>query len=337
MGRLAGRDRLRQRPNFKVLGNVVHDNGGEGLAMYLGKGGAVVRGNTVYDNWSVNIYLDNQPNGTIERNFVFSHEPDPGQLRNNGDKDPRDNKCLKRLRPVGIMTADEIYPGTSPPANLRNVLIANNVIVNCRFGIAHYGQAEGSGLKGVRVLNNTIVVPDVRSPPDVTAGISLAYNRGNNSGAVCKNNIVYATSPDTYLLHGGTAEGADNNFKGLAIADNLWYHAGRSDPFHWGPNNEPRYDYSHARWLALPGSPHGEGDVRADPRLVDPKGLTAAGKRPRDVTSPAVGAGASLAEVAVDFAAAPRPLGKAYDIGAFQVSRGSESPGPQGNEEPARK
>src|SRR5207244_2804770 len=162
-------------PKFLAQGNVSHHNGGEGLATYGGPGGAVFRDNIVYDNWSVNIYLDNQPDGTIENNLIMCHTPNRDDLYNNGDDNPADGSNLRRLRPEGIMTADENYDFT-PPANLQNVLIANNVILNCRCGLQHYGQASGSGLRNVRVLNNTIVVPaEVLPEENATAltGISI--------------------------------------------------------------------------------------------------------------------------------------------------------------------
>src|SRR5262249_50724604 len=144
---------IQATPRALVQGNVVHKNGGEGITSYLGAGGVVVRDNVVYDNWSVNIYMDNQPNGVIENNYVYSHEPD-GQDLYNGDPDPSDGQSWKRLRPIGIMTADEDYGG-SPAATLDNVSVANNVVVNCRKGFSHYAAAAGWGLTNVQGLVNT--------------------------------------------------------------------------------------------------------------------------------------------------------------------------------------
>ena len=116
----------------------------------------------------------------VENNFVYSHAPDPTDLYNNGDPDPGDNRSLKRLRPHGILTADENYSFT-PPANLENITIANNVIVNCRSGIGHYGQASGSGLKNVHVLHNTIVVPSelLENEGQRIAGVSIPFNKAS--------------------------------------------------------------------------------------------------------------------------------------------------------------
>ena len=59
-------------------GNVVHMNGGEGILTYGTRGAqpsgeALVERNVVFDNWSVNIYFDNQPGNVARDNFVFNH------------------------------------------------------------------------------------------------------------------------------------------------------------------------------------------------------------------------------------------------------------------------
>jgi hypothetical protein len=309
-------------PNALYQGNVVHKNGGEGLLSYIGPGGTVVRDNVVYDNWSVNIYVDNQPNALVENNLVYCTTPDPQDLYHNEDPEPGDNQSLKRLRAEGIMTADENY-SLSPPANLRDVTIQNNVIINCRRGVQHYGAATGSGLKNVRVLHNTIVVPSGGIAGETTfAGISIPYNGGNNVGSIYRNNVVYAPGPAggpdlvTYVLQSETDSGAPDLFQGVTLDHNLWFHAGNAYPFLWGP----RYDsaYSHAEWLALGGSAHGAGDVYADPGLVSPGALDAPSKRLASVGSPAVDAGIDVG-VRLDYDFCARPIGSGYDLGAFEL------------------
>jgi len=301
-------------PDPLFQGNVVYRNGGEGLGAYGGSGG-VIRDNISCDNWSANIYVDNRPNVLVENNFVYSHTPDPNDLYNNGDPDPGDNRNLKRLRPEGIQTADENY-SFNPPANLANITIANNLIVNCRRGIGHWGQASGSGLKNVRVLHNTIVT-GVRIPGEATlVGIAIPQNDGNNTGSVYRNNIVYGSDPDTWLLYAEDIPSSADPFKGLTIDHNLWYHTGRSDPFHWGASWSGTYDYTHSEWLEISGTPHGGGDVIADPKLINPSTFLAADKKLQP-DSPAIDAGES-AGVAYDFEYAARPHGNGFGMGAFE-------------------
>jgi hypothetical protein len=303
-------------PNALYQGNVVHKNGGEGLLSYLAGGGLVVRDNVVYDNWSVNIYVDNEPNALVENNFVYCNTPNPQDLYNNGDPDPGDDSALKRLRAHGVMTADEDY-GVSPPANLYNVTIRNNVIVGCRQGIQHYAAAAYSGLKNARILHNTIVVPSTGIPGEPTfSGIAIPYNDGNNSGSLYRNNLVYASAPGAYVLSGGESAGPES-FKGITLDHNLWFHTSSPEAFQWGPNY---LGFTQGQWLALPGTPHGAGDVYENPELADVADVRdVTGKQPRP-GSPAIGAGVNAA-VPYDYDFCPRST-TAPTLGAFEGAGG---------------
>ncbi len=304
-------------PNTKFIGNISHKNGGEGIGAYGGAGGTLFKDNISYDNWSVNIYIDNQPNGRIENNFLYGHEPDPNDLYNNQDPEPTDNRNLRRLRPEGIMTADENYSRT-PPANLSNVVIANNVIIGCRRGLTHYAQASGSGLKYVQVLNNTIIVPNATGAGESYAGISIPFNNGNNFGSVYRNNIVYATNPTTYVLYGGTdPTGVKDNFYGITMSNNLWYHATKTNAWHWGKDYNTTWDLTFPAWVALSGAAHGTGDVNADPLLVNIATYEAQNMRSASASSPAIGNGVNVG-LGFDYNYYVRPFNNRYDIGAFQ-------------------
>ena len=303
-------------PGILFEGNVSHRNGGEGLGAYAGRGGSVFRNNVVYDNWSVNIYVDNQPHAVVENNLVYCHTPDPEDLHGNGDPDPSDEKSLRRLRAEGIMTADEKY-SLNPPANLSDVLVANNLVLNCRRGFDHYAQAPGSGLKKVRILHNTIVVPDADGPGEAYVGIRLPWNDGNNADSVVENNVVYATFRSAYLLSGGPDVSAADAFVGLRMGHNLWFHARSTRPFHWGPEG-PKSDLSHADWAALPGTSHADGDITDDPRLRDAKSFSPADLAPVDASSPAVDHGTD-AGIAMDYAHGRRPAGAGFDMGALEL------------------
>ncbi|MEW6169952.1 MAG: right-handed parallel beta-helix repeat-containing protein [Candidatus Omnitrophota bacterium] len=239
-------------PKTQYINNVSHKNGGEGLLAYRGSaGGTVWKNNIVYDNWSVNIYIDNQPNGLIDGNIIFSSEPDTHDLYHNGDTNPGDNSNLKRLRPQGIMTADEKY-GVTPTATLNNVRIINNTIVNCRKGIDHYASAPGSGLKNVYVGNNTIVVPNATSIGEPFSGLKVPYNSGNNLNVVFENNRIYATNASAYLLYLGTDPKVTTvsamTLKDLTFKGNTWYHATRPKAFHVGPTYHTTYDFDFNGW-----------------------------------------------------------------------------------------
>lgn len=272
----------------QFIGNIVCNNGGEGILAYKGEGGTIIRDNIVYDNWSVNIYIDNQPNGTIEKNLVFCHKPDKNDLYNNGDDTPADNKNFRRLRAIGIMTADEDY-GLNPPANLNNILIANNIIIGCRMGLSHYGQAQNSGLKNVSVTNNTIIVPNARGVDEEYIGIKVPYNNGNNLNTIYRNNIVYASHPQTYLSVVETNPlGSGNILSGVTFDRNLWYHSSREKPFNIGPIWTNNFTTDFIGWQKINPT-----DSYADPMLNNVAGYSIESASPKP-GSPAISAGLSI-------------------------------------------
>ncbi len=55
--------------NVIIRNNTVHENFGEGIIQVVSTGGSVI-GNDVRDNFSVNIYLDNAVDVTVENNFA---------------------------------------------------------------------------------------------------------------------------------------------------------------------------------------------------------------------------------------------------------------------------
>ena len=301
-------------PNSKFIGNVVHDNGGEGL---LGSSvGAIFKDNIVYDNWSVNIYLVNCSGCAAENNFILCHEPDQKALYNNGDDNPGDHKNFRRLRAEGIMTADE-----DAPATFNNAKITNNIIIGCRRGITHYGKASGSGLKDVLVANNTIVLPYAEGVGEEFVGINIPFNNGNNKNARFYNNIVYGTHPKTHLLYLDTGLSVLNkDFYGLKFAHNLWYHKTNKKPFRIGPKWADIYAFDFTGWNNKCSNINCcSGDIYADPQFVDVNRLSVEGVTPKP-DSPAMDAGIIVEGPISDYSGNPRSDNKP-DIGALELTK----------------
>jgi hypothetical protein len=325
-------------PNVLFEGNISQKSGGEGILAYAGAG-ATFRNNVSLDNFSVSYYFDNRKDGVLEGNVAICHTPTLADVYNN-DLDPADEffaKNVRRLRAEGIMTADEEYSLT-PPANLENVLIRNNVVIGCRRGFNHYAAATGSALKNVRFLNNTIIMPTDLLPEHeydasggtAIAGIVIPWNGGGNTGSVFENNLVVGGYPKAFLLYSeGMPAGQTDKFLGLSLSHNLWYQPNAPSPIHWGADWSSAYDYTHTQWLALSGAAHGAGDLTGDPILVDPGTDLVADKKPQS-GSPAVDAGIAIAEVLTDFEGLARPQGSAYDIGAFEGSGPPDTTPPAG-------
>jgi hypothetical protein len=307
--------------------NTIHHNGGEGMLTYMNTGNTIFKNNTVYDNWSMNLYVDTAPNVLVDGNLVYCNEPNLADAENNGF--PADGTIIKGLRPIGIGTADEYYGG--PHTNyLHDVTIKNNLIVNCRRGYNHYAQYVGSGMKNVKILNNTIITPATTAGVDPGSadnflGVYLTYNGGNNSGVEVKNNIVVARNQANYALYGVT--GGVDTFDAYTINNNLWYNTSYAKPIHWGINYPISYDYNLADWQSLSGTAHGQGDISLNPLFANLGSFDALDYFPT-VASPFVDAGAILPEVDVDYFGSVRPQGSAYDMGALEYIFGGDAVAP---------
>ena len=278
-------------------GNVVHDNGGEGLGAYGGEGGTIYRDNVVGDNWSVDIYVDNQPNVTVENNYLYSHEPDATADSYNAQvpaAPEQGYRILKRLRPECVMTADEAGSSSDGQSHLTDVMIRNNVMVGCRDGYIHSPDAPGSGMKNVTLIGNTIVAPRTVVASDLPTdgplhGIGL--REGANRGTVIRDNIVYGFgAPGTALLTSIPA--------GVTLDHNLWFGG--------------------------EGAPASPGDVDANPAFVDPADIEDPLTKRLQPGSPAIGKGAAMATLSADYQFCPRD--PTPDLGAFEFGSPATKP-----------
>ncbi len=282
-----------------VTGNQVYMNGGEGLISYLGAGNNYVHGNTVYDNWSVNIYMDSEPYDTVDGNLVYCDDPSASWSFNSGALG--DGPDLnKRIRPTGISTADECYAGCGA-AKSHDQTITNNLILGCRYGLTRYNQAPGSGMINETWAHNTIVLPATNGTDfvgwgDYYVGIMTTSN-ANYSNSVIQDNIVYGQGT-TNLVFDNVYSSAPN-LDGLTVNHNLFYHPTNSTPFEWQDPVSGGAAYTYAQWEAiLPGT----GDVNADPALVNATTFMASDKALSSISSPAYHAGVAISGLTTDYA-----------------------------------
>jgi hypothetical protein len=190
--------------NGRIHRNRVYTNHGEGIGTNGGWGHPgtdhlEISGNIVYDNWSVNIWLDHGSNVRVDGNFVFvtGNPPFPAQYKS---------------IPDGIMCAEEKEFGR--PGDLHSGIITNNVVVRCRSGFRFWKDNDGSGIRNFIVANNTFV-------HGKNFGISL--EDGNHTNSLFINNIIY--SDQGTLLHYDTPGQAVFNH-------NLWF-SKHPKPFYW--------------------------------------------------------------------------------------------------------
>lgn len=172
----------------RITNNKVYNNDGEGVGTLLTNNG-VIEGNQVYDNFSVNVYLDNSRFVKVNRNLVYS----TGNTRYYRGGYPA----------AGIATANEFYENANP---LSDVSITNNIVVNSKWGFYYGAYDAGGGLKNSNVTNNTFY--------GATHSMIWIENDAH-ANSVIQNNIFYAAN--------GTRTMADVAGAGVTYRRNNWY------------------------------------------------------------------------------------------------------------------
>lgn len=124
-----------------MVGNVVHDNCGEGLS-FLRSDNLWIEGNTVYDNFSVNIYPDQASNIIIRNNYSYS----------TGNT----NFYKGGLPARGILIGAESYTGFA--FNVHDILIEGNTLESVK-GINYYAEQAGTPYNVIVRGNTFINVP----------------------------------------------------------------------------------------------------------------------------------------------------------------------------------
>lgn len=170
-----------------ITNNRVYRNYGEGIDFIVALNG-VARGNEVFDNFSVGIYLDNARSMKIDGNFVYS----TGDTRFYRDGDPAS----------GIGIANENYSVTSPSTN---IVISNNIVLNTKWGFYYGAYGLGGGLKNTSVTNNTFYQ---------STFAALWIQSDAHAGSFVQNNIFHQV--------GGRAV-ADVAGAGVSYRNNSWY------------------------------------------------------------------------------------------------------------------
>lgn len=183
---------------------VVHDNSGEGInvnyCQYIN-----VHDNEVYDNYA-NVYLDNAEYVIVRNNLIYTthrHE-------------------------TGILLGLEAFSALVTDHYMRNIFIANNIILNTPTAISIW-QGTYSGIQngyftGIKMLHNTMIGKLAGNPGVI--GFSYVTILGQPAPNVIfadlelKNNIISA-HPDS-MNHLNIITSALNPQPGLTFSSNLW-------------------------------------------------------------------------------------------------------------------
>jgi parallel beta-helix repeat protein len=256
--------RANAAPYAVVRNNTIYDNWGEGLIIGYSDN-ALVEGNILYDNWAEGIYIDGGSLTTVRNNLVYY---------------TTDKQWWRFATPAaGIEWATEgRVSGYSAPHDIK---IYNNIVINAGWGIYWWRGATNSAVTNVIVANNTVIN---------TAGYGSGITIDNSSGLAHSNSII---QNNIVAMNGGTL--ASGSTSGITWKNNLW---------------------------SRQGGVSGQGDIIASPLFVvgsgfDPKGYAL------QSSSPAIGRALALAEVSTDYFKNAR--GSAPTIGGIEYN-GSAQP-----------
>ena len=174
--------------NVVIRGNSVYENCGEGIGVTRGVN-VLVESNTVRDNYSVNIYLDNSPYTTAQNNNVSC----TGIYLRDG------------RRPSGIAIAEEEYAGWG--AQRHDNYVLNNYVTGCYDGISSWLPEVADGKLINAVISGNNVASGTRRSiylDSVNQNVLIANNTvfaavvvNNPSGVTVQNNTIGGTVPAT--------------------------------------------------------------------------------------------------------------------------------------------
>jgi parallel beta-helix repeat protein len=176
--------------DIDILKNYVSENYGEGIDCLVSDNCRVYE-NTVYDNFSVNIYLDNATDTLVNRNFIAS-----GRISNPSDYYRGGNSAC------GICMANETYTVQNP---LNGLTITNNIVVNSSHSLSYSNSEYGHGLHNTLIANNTFYggmtsqMMYIQTPsPDVHDTTTIQ----NNIFYARDSTQAYAYAPSTNITYG---------------------------------------------------------------------------------------------------------------------------------------
>jgi hypothetical protein len=162
--------------------NTVFNNWGEGVSTFEANG-TVIEDNVVYDNWASNTYISDASNVIFRNNLAYRSA---NSLITNG------------LSDANLSLADEV---ASMPRSAKNVVI-NNAFLNGPVDLFSWTNVAGSALDRVLFTNNTL--------------IDSYFNVGTlNNASVIQNNVYYMSTGDSDF---GLVLGK----VGLTFANNCW-------------------------------------------------------------------------------------------------------------------
>lgn len=179
-----------------VVGNVSYHNWGEGID--VGGRNNLVERNTIFNNMSVNLYLDNASYTTVRRNLIYDTSRQTGDTRWYMSTDGG----RTWIPSTGIQLGNEGTAGNPDP--LMNLLIENNIVLNLRNNLFYWNYGVGGGVRYSTIRHNTFVDSEREA---------IFWGPGPHVGNNITDNIFKSNAASLAYVP---------NRSGLNFARNLW-------------------------------------------------------------------------------------------------------------------
>jgi hypothetical protein len=193
---------INQVKSGSMTNSLIFRNYGEGFDVHMGAANFDVTNNMVWENSHGALYLNGPINSTIDSNFIFCTGEKATWLKESGLPSSEGNGSA-------IIARNEEYV-TSKAGEGYGSVISNNVIVGCSSGISVAAQRTAN-LTNLRVVNNTIV--NVRGKSKAY-GINVSKGTGTLSDIIIANNLIH-------VVEGQGFSGAALSNAGVKMENNL--------------------------------------------------------------------------------------------------------------------
>lgn len=221
------------------------------------------------------------------------------------------NNMVDGAPAYGIHIYDERKNTSDPVRYIRNVVVENNTVINSRSrsGILVAVGAR-TRVDGVTIRNNVVGASAAQGIMVYDAGGGVS-SQSYITNVKIYNNTVYGSGGDNIGIYDGAITNVDIRNNILHIHGNGGYHI---NDFY---GNHSTFTAGRNLYSPSPPALNNITDVSmviGDPQFVNATG----GDFHLAPSSPAIDAGAYLADVTTDKDGTPRPRGSAYDIGAYE-------------------
>jgi hypothetical protein len=213
-------------------GNVSYLNGGEGMTVgdtdLAGKTSMnnVARHNLVFDNFSVNFYVNNTANVLVEQNFVFQHPRDGTQTFDHLFEVSKgySEDWGRRITPPNIVLGDEPGSAYDMQGHLSNITVINNIVAGGKFQFLDYDDGTSGpnyhGLKSCLIANNTWILGANAVPGQSGYGWMHNVNMETSMASLLENNVFVTAAGDDQFAEVPAATA------GIVLDYNLYFGAG---------------------------------------------------------------------------------------------------------------